>query len=259
MITNSSIGSYGRFGNMLFQLAALIGIARENDQQWALTEPLCNKEHRDRFGSSEDVDLWKHFVNPCPVNKGVLVNATKKFIEWGYHDVRLTHGDFDISGHFQSQKYFKYSMHEVRHYMKMKEESCFVGSHAANAVAIHIRRGDYDNHYHPHQQREYYYEAISRFDPDAKFVVFSDNIDAAIEMLGTADNVEYREGHDYLSDFALMKNCGHFICANSSFSLMAAILSENPDKKIICPKKWFGGPAEHLPTADLYPEGAIIL
>jgi hypothetical protein len=67
-------------------------------------------------------------------------------------------------------------------------------------------------------------------------------------------------GRDYLEDFRLMKTCRHFVTGNSSFSLMAAILGEAPDKKIVCPSTWFGPAWGQMPeTKDLYPENAIVI
>jgi hypothetical protein len=58
-----------------------------------------------------------------------------------------------------------------------------------------------------------------------------------------------------------MKRCKSFITANSSFSFMAALLGDHPDKKIIMPSRWFGPqmPAMGFTTDDIYPEGAIVI
>ena len=84
----------------------------------------------------------------------------------------------------------------------------------------------------------YYEPAMSLFPSSQKFLVFSDDIPAAREMFG--DRCEYSTETDYLNDFRLMKRCSHFIIANSSYSLMAAILSDNPEKQVVCPRPWFG-------------------
>lgn len=254
MIINSTIGHYGRFGNMLFQIAAVIGIARKNGQSYGFL-PFVNHDHKERFGSTEDVDLQKYFENPLP--NALPPYPEQKVYSWGYHDIVLPPGDYDISGHFQSERYFKHCIDEVRHYMLMKEERAR-GDHYKK-VAIHVRRGDYDDHYHPRLRVDYYRKAMDLFPLDTHFLVFTDDKDDAIKMFG--ESVYYSGEKDYINDFCFMKQCGHFICANSSYSLMAAILSENPYKKIICPGNWFG-PAWGSPgpeTKDLYPEGAIVL
>ena len=63
---------------------------------------------------------------------------------------------------------------------------------------------------------------------------------------------------NYLEDFRLMKTCKDFIIANSSYSLMPAILAEHPDKKIVCPSRWFGEIAG-INGNDCYPENSIVI
>jgi hypothetical protein len=58
-------------------------------------------------------------------------------------------------------------------------------------------------------------------------------------------------------DLCLMSMCDHNIIANSSFSWWGAWLNNNPNKKVVAPKKWFG-PAYTHNTKDLYPESWII-
>jgi hypothetical protein len=67
------------------------------------------------------------------------------------------------------------------------------------------------------------------------------------------------ENTDYMGDFSFMKNCKSFICANSSFSHMAALLGTHPEKKIVMPRHWFGSQAGGLNFDSLYPLNAIIL
>jgi len=55
-----------------------------------------------------------------------------------------------------------------------------------------------------------------------------------------------------------MKRCKHFIIANSSFSAMAALLADHPDKKVVAPSKWFG-PHVDISAKDIYHQNWIII
>jgi hypothetical protein len=121
-----------------------------------------------------------------------------------------------------------------------------------------MRFGDYDGSYHPRPDPEYYRRAIAEMPKGTQFFLFSDDLEAA---MGIVNDLEIRYSpidKDYLESFKIMKGCKHFICGNSSYSLMAAILANQPGKRVCVPRKWFG---DHvgLETVDLYPENSIVL
>lgn len=245
--TNLSIGVYGRFANQCYQALAVIGIARRN----GLTPvfPLWeNIDHRDRFGSTEDVAIHNHLVNPLPpLPEGV--DFTHRAVEWGYHETVLPAGNWNLSGHFQSERYFDHCIDECRWQLRMKDEPP-----QNDYVAIHWRAGDYSagDGYHPRMTMDYYRPAMAEF-AGRKFLVFSDDIETAKTMFG--DSVDYSEGRDYLADFKLMKNCQSFIVANSSYSAMAAILGEAKGKHVVAPRPWFGPKYAQITGEDIYGQG----
>lgn len=250
MITFSQLGRYGRFANQLFQIAGTIGLATKHGHAYAFPKWI-NHDHKDRFGSTEDVDLQKYFINPLPTTNIDLPDFP---LPWGYHpNIKIPDG-VSLSGHMQSEKYFKHCKDIIQHYFTMK------GEHASNDMcAIHVRLGDYDDKYHTRLKQDYYAKAVSQFPRNTTFLVFSDDMKAAIDMLKPVVSfMTPAPGINYLNDFCLMKSCKHFITGNSSYSLMGAILGMHPDKKIICPSQWFG-PAWTPETKDLYPENAIVI
>lgn len=253
MVTCKSLGRLGRFANQMFQIAGVIGIATKNGHPFCFPK-WVNYDHRDRFGSSEDIEVYKFFENELP--EMVDIPYQYRWIDWGYHDVRLKDGAWDLAGHFQSDKYFSHCIDKVRHYFRMKDEYP-----PNDYVAIHYRAGDYTddpNAYHPRCSREYYEKAMSLFSASTEFVVFTDDAEKAREVFfSVSQTLSFYHG-DYIEDFKMMKSCKHFICANSSYSLMAAILADQPGKKIVCPKRWFGKEAP-ITFEGMYPENAIVL
>lgn len=243
-ITCLSLGKYGRFMNGGYQIAGVLGIAKKNSLEPVFPQWI-NHDHRNRFGSKEDVDLYKHFVHPLPSIPGGL-EFQDHGVGWGYHDVVLPPGNWNLSGHFQSSRYFSDCMDQVRHYLRMKDEPP-----QNDYCAIHFRAQDYSTEigYHPRMTMDYYGPAINRMGRAQKFLIFSDDIPEAKKMFGTG--FEYSEGRNYIEDFKLLKTCKSFIVANSSYSAMAAILGEHPEKQVIAPRPWFGKAAA-ITGEDIY-------
>lgn len=255
MITSLSIGrgGLGRFGNMAFTIAGTIGIAVKSGQPYSF--PRWQTHDNAIFGNPVD-DIEEHLLNPLPrIPEGMEFEEAGYW--WGYRDVYKPTGNWSIDAHLQSEKYFKHCLPLIRETFTFKDEYP-----QNDYVAIHYRAGDYiddPNAQHPRCSKEYYERALAQF-PNAEFLIFTDDRDAAKKTIGDIQNGIYKRYTNYIDDFVKMKSCKSFITANSSFSLMAAILGSHPEKKIICPRNWFGSqmPPEFT-TDDIYPEGAIIL
>lgn len=244
LITFAQLGRYGRLCNGMYSIASTIGIARKNGFDFAFPE-WKNYDHRDRFGSTEDIDLQKYFVNPLPLYDGP--ELPDRFVHWGYHNITLTQS-VSLSGHMQSFRYFEHCFDEVKYYFRMKDEPPL-----NDYCAIHVRAGDYSTEagYHPRLGTDYYRAAIAEFPADQKFLIFSDDLKAARYMFTESDKFTFSEGRDYIEDFRLLKTCRHFITGNSSYSAFAAVLGEAPDKRVVAPRPWFG-PVAGITGEDIY-------
>jgi hypothetical protein len=245
MVTSLSIGrgGLGRFGNNMWTIAGVIGIATKNGHQFAFPE--WKNYDNALFGGNADL-MRDYFVNPLPLIPDGLQWQEIGY-KWEYEDVRLGPGNYDIFRHLQSPRYFEHCIDLVRHYFTLKNEP---GPN--DFCAIHYRAGDYiddPNAFHPRLPAEYYREAMRRMPEGTRYIVFSDDISEAQERIGIA--AEYVSGH-YLHDFSLMKSCRHFIIANSSFSAMAALLADQPGKIIVSPRKWFGGEGASWDTTQIH-------
>jgi len=264
-LTFQQLGRYGRLGNQMFQIASTIGVAVKN--KWNYAFPYWqNYDHKERFNTSEDIDVQKYFVNPLPVYNGPRL--PDNFVHWGYWPITLRSDgrNMSLSGHMQSEKYFLHCADRIRYYFKMKDEY-----QANDKCAIHVRLGDYDDNYHPRLKMDYYSKAMAMMPEGTTFVVFSDEVDKAKEMFPeTYNNVPVQfsvsdsSTHDewkqnsYMDDFKFMKACKHFIIGNSTYSWWAAWLSNQPGKQVIAPRNWFG-PVAKLSSDDLYCNGWKII
>lgn len=252
--TFSRLGRFGRFANGCYQVASSIGIARRNGFDFAF--PVWKNHDGLNFESGLDIDVYRRFLNPLPIYDGPPLPELG--VPFGYQDIQLTHST-DLYGHFQSEKYFSHCLDEVKFYMRMKDEGPLT-----DYCALHWRAGDYGpqtspqhpdgNHYHPRMALDYYEPAIKQFGSKQKFMVFSDDIEGAgrmLQHLGVAFSLS--TGRDYMDDFKLMKRCSSFVISNSSYSAMAAVLGDAPDKQVVAPFPWFGGPYDgKLDPKDIY-------
>jgi len=271
MLTAKSIGTggLGRFGNQMFTIAGVIGIAARSGQPYAF--PRWYTHDNSIFGNPVD-DIEAHLVNELPrIPDGLSFQDYGYF--WGYRDILLPTGNYSIDAHMQSYKFFSHCIGKVREVFRFKDEP-----EQNDYVAIHYRAGDYiddPNAQHPRCSKEYYQQAMAMFPEGTEFKIFTDDHTAWFKMMKDYyDRIALKEAYiigesdpglmdvfsNYIDDFKLMKRCKSFICANSSFSFMAALLGEHPDKKIIMPSRWFGSsmPPE-FETKDIYPDGAIII
>jgi len=169
--------------------------------------------------------------------------------------------NYYLDGYWQSEKYFKESSELIREDFQPSEEllnklllTPFIDT---NTISLHVRRTDYiaSNGYHPVQSIEYYQKAIETIGEYDYIFVFSDDIQWCKDNL-IFENIVFIEGNTNIEDLYLMSLCKNNIIANSSFSWWGAWLNNNPDKKVIAPKRWFGDSAK-LNESDIIPDNWI--
>jgi hypothetical protein len=113
-------------------------------------------------------------------------------------------------------------------------------------VALHVRRGDYVRPTMPQGlvPTAYYRGALEEVRAriaNPYVVIFSDDLDWAetqlapvLAQLGLPWRAARHAPKDAeIADFSLMTQCRHFICANSSFSMLAALLGADPADSLV--------------------------
>jgi hypothetical protein len=225
------LGEMGRFGNQLFQIAATIGIARRN-------------------GCSFVFPPWpyaRHFEFPIPQIRWVRQFERRIPRTFGYEEIVIDRAT-ELFGFFQSERYFAHCADEVRHYFTPHHalsellEKGFGDLLAAKTCSVHVRRTDYvGNPIWPDLAADGYYErAMSQFDSDTTFVIFSDDIEWCKARFSSR-SLFFVEALSAVEDLFLMARCWGHIIANSTFSWWGAWLDPNPDKKVIAPARWIAG------------------
>ena len=163
--------------------------------------------------------------------------------------------DIYLCGYWQSEKYFKdvrnTILKEFSFPLETRErfEDLCKQMQEENSISIHIRRSDYlteqNAKVYGNICTEIYYEnAIAYMDRQIKnphYYVFTDDLEWTRGYFKGDQYtiVDENRGKDSYADIYLMSQCKHNIIANSSFSWWGAWLNENPDKKVLAPKKWF--------------------
>lgn len=171
------------------------------------------------------------------------------------HKFAATAGFTYLDGYWQSEEYFKDIRKQLIKDFQLKKPLDraskktlnLISKH--NSVAVHSRRTDYvtntaANKVHGVCSLAYYKKAIKYITKkiqEPHFFIFSDDINWVKNNL-KLNNCFYMDKNPIekgFKDLELMKNCKHFITANSSFSWWGAWLSENQNKIVVAPKPWF--------------------
>ena len=267
------MGNSGRFGNQIFQLAALIGIAEKNGYQIKIpientTNPFTFYDLAKQEASPTGMELRTPFLIPdeyfAPMAEIVEV-VKQRYQEPFFHFNGATldiPDNVDIAGFFQSEKYFKHAESKVREVLTFRPEirqkaevELAKVKDDAPRVSIHVRRGDYvaNSGNHTVTGMEYYAEAINKFfaKEPYRFVVFSDDPEWCKQMFEGGHIVDINDSY---TEMCMMSMCDHHIIANSSFSWWGAWLNPNPKKIVTAPSLWFGPNLRHNSIVDLLPD-----
>ena len=178
-----------------------------------------------------------------------------------------------LDGYWQSEKYFHEYSDKIRAdftfklpFLAQNSEIAQLVSQA-NAISLHVRRGDYANNpkttaMHGLCSIEYYRAAIGYIAERVQqphFFIFSDDIAWVKNNLRIDfphQYINHNHGLESYNDMRLMSLCEHNIIANSSFSWWGAWLNQNAEKIVVAPKKWF---ASQKDARDLLPQSWVRL
>jgi hypothetical protein len=201
--------------------------------------------------------IWWKISNSKPI-------IHQKYFGYHYGYVNVQESVY-YEGYWQSEKYFGDRADIIRKdfsfpVLDNRNEVYAELIRNCNAVAIHIRMGDYVSHplHGGISTLDYYQQAVDIIKAkvlNPHFFIFSNDISwCKINLnLENAVYITGNEGENSYKDMQLMSMCKHNIIANSSFSWWSAWLNNSQDKIVIAPKKWFND--SKINTKDLIPDG----
>ena len=255
----------GRLGNQMFQVAATLSLAWDNDAQ-ALFPELAVDNQEWNFSLNREIFFSAlNFQDPVSP-KEYTFREHRHFV---YRPIRYRKNML-LDGYFQSEKYFrKYKdricelfqpSSEIKTYLLENYQSII---EHPNTVAIHLRAYELESKNlskcFPFLKETFYLKAAEHFPSDALFVIFSDRPMWAKEMLKNFNRPHvFIENESYYHDFYLMSFCKHQILSPSSFGWWAAYLNKNKDKLVVCPDPWYSRISRH-DSSSVIPEGWIKL
>ena len=249
----------GGFGNQIFQYAFANSLKEKGYKVSVNIQKNINKEvilDNKIFGFSKSSNFFVQFLNLLfkLIESNKLGDKNKHFINKIFKKYSFI-TDFEniesrffnhFDGYWQnvdllvSQKNFILDcLKNLEPFKDLKEKDCLRGS-----TLIHVRRGDYLN-YGEELSLNFYSQAIKYCENNIKnfkFEVFTDDInwvkshnlfDKALKINGPTKGL-----NSLLKEVYRMLNFENYIVGNSTFSLVAAILSEDKGSKIVVAYPW---------------------
>jgi hypothetical protein len=228
----------GGLGNQLFQLAALDHIGRRTGRR-VIIERAGTSGHSEENYFNSLFGHWSVDKNPpqFPLN---IQEGSYVFYDW--RSVLANSHNARIHGYFQNWQYVDESFKDR---LRFNTGVLAKYSDIGNKVFIHVRGGDYVNHWmHDMKLDTYYQRAIAEFPAETQFVIFTNDVAYALSRPWIA-SIQHTFIHENeLDTLLLMSKCAGCICPNSTFSWWGAFL--NPNRKIIMPTKWFNDPSVYI-------------
>jgi hypothetical protein len=250
MITYQKIGNYGRLGNQMFQYAVLVGISECTGYDFGYSPG--------RLWECFNINIGKQLLKPVEVE----YHYTERRFDFN-DDVFSLPDSVDITGYFQTEKYWHHCRSKVINQFKFRNK---IPNLSEDFTSLHIRRGDYVDLKTTHtclSDTDYYDQAIELIDPK-KIIVFTDDK----QWLTKSGNLErWRLNRDVIiceeqtdiDELQMMTQARHSIIANSSFSWWGAYLGPHQKRgRVIAPSVWFGPNGPKI-WKDIYCDGWEII
>lgn len=245
-----SISCMGGLGNNLFQICALLSHSLKYGYDYRVPLKINNPHYAGQT------------VYQSPKIKYSDENSNIK--EW--HEKDFTYQEIPaidnvcLYGYWQSWRYSAPYIDEIRRLLNFDCET------KKNVVAVHVRLTNYTQlkNFHPPVSDHYLNTAIEYVRAKngwQQLKFYSDDISwcRMFAKKNGYESADFAEGKNEVEDFQDLINCSSFITANSSYSLCAAMLNNNPDKIVVSPLTWFGPDAKNNSTIDLYLPNSTIL
>ena len=254
-------------GNQLFQYAfgRQLSILKKTELKLNISNCLDNKRNYllDHFKISGVIatndDYKKFYFNPQSYSSILKYNILNSFSpamiveETNFHEfkaeiLKYSLRNLYLKGYWQNEKYFLgiediiRTDYQLSSTLPVKHRQILDQITRNNSVSIHFRRTDFIDYNRPIPPLSYYEDAVEYIkskNHEAKFYIFSDDIEWVknnFRIKYAVEYIDFSRNDDAPYDLELIKSCNHNIIANSSFSWWGAWLNSNPNKIVISPE-----------------------
>jgi glycosyltransferase involved in cell wall biosynthesis len=275
----------GGLGNQLFQLAACIGQAEEQNIPFFIIDRQFDGagqgSHPEKY---YDTIYQKIAKKSIPANAKLFPYNEPKFAYTSLSNLaascKKNERGLVIRGYFQSEKYFEKYADKIRDIFTPAEglitaiqnqSSIFQNYpelHPDNTDGLKrcllgVRRGDYLRHPNIHNpcSMDYYKQAMDVIKADVYYII-SDDIAWCranfTQPSGSGPQYRFLDEPDDYKTFLFARLFRNYICANSSFHWWASYLSHYPNPTVITLKEHFG-PAGEKNYSDYFRKDMILI
>lgn len=272
---------FGGLGNQLFQYAAGRALAEAAGERLQIDARMSRPGTHMEYGLDD-------FAIKAPVGADLPPgkNQPLAYIVWrglgrspklvrekglGFDPSILSlRGDYYLHGYWQSEKYFKDVIDDLRDEFRIITPASDDNVRALDeisqgpSVSLHVRRGDYvsvdkNEGIHGTCDANYYEKALNliaeKTGQEPVIYVFSNDAVWAEENLNFRFKTRFfkHNGFDQPhEDLRLMAACDHNIIVNSTFSWWGAWLNPSPTKVVVAPSQWFQ--SKDMVNPDIIPD-----
>ena len=241
-------------GNVLFQIAATIGIARELGLEPTFPRlEILKQRLRDYFGYTHGETIFRNVPTKCNVSLDAfqLIDEEAGLKEYGHTLVKRVQESPNhcmIQGYLESYKYFEPIQDEIRDLFRMDEKTKAsilekyqtLFNLQKTLVAIHFRgRPDFAGFPIDSAFYRRAIDYICHHVNDPYFVIVTDHPQCVDQTMFTERGLEYifiENNIDY-AEIYIMSMCKHNIIHASTFAWWGAFLNENPNKIVVYDKR----------------------
>ena len=194
---------------------------------------------------SSDKRLANKFMYRIMCKSGIYWYIAPEKIKKCKEKNKFVFGFFENPAYFDDIKEYLYDEFKPNFEEKEKNSEMYNQIRNSESVCISFRKWCSNEFVTSEREvcdQKYYEKAIEKIKtiiPNARYVVFSNDVNWVKENFNLPENSIYEDGTDEVWEkIRLMYICKHFIVANSTFCWWAQYLGQDKNKIVVSPDRW---------------------